>query len=265
MSESDRPVWFAGDLADPLAGAIVQALAPLRPRLIPCPGDLPSEWPSLEAAAPRIVVVHRSTLGATDAGRLAKLRGRLEAGCLVILGVGPQVRSADIERWGALVDLVLPEALAAETIGRHLGIVEATAIQAHGRGVAVASTSPELRATWGAILRASGYDVVEFVQLEGAPPGQPTVWDVPVLEPGWAGRLQARSRSGPIVAAIGFLDRTTREQARRAGAASCLDMPADLLDLVHAIDRITGLRRDPGHPGVPAPSLIPKRLDVPKR
>ncbi len=253
MSGSDRPIWFAGDLADPLAGAIAAALGPAT-RLIPCPGGLPEPWPPISPRSPRAVVVHRAILGATDAGRLAALRGRLDAGRALILCVGPHVRYADIERWARGVDLVLPEALAAETIGRHVGVVEPAAAPPDGRGVAVVSTGPELRATWGAILRAGGYDVVAADRPEAAPAGLVAVWDVPVLEPTWPDRLRELAARGPVVAAIGFLDRTTRQVARAAGASACLDMPADLADLVLAVDRLAGRRRDPAHPAVPGPS-----------
>ena len=257
MSGPERPIWFAGDLSDPMASAIVATLTAARPRVIPCPEDLPGRWPASSSRAPRVVIVHRAILGATDEGRLAQLRQRLGPERSIILCVGPHARYADIERWGRLVDVVLPEALAAETIARHVGIDESAgrAAVAAGRRVAVVSTSPELRATWGAILRASGYDALELVQAEAVPPGLAAVWDVPILEPTWATRLGARANAGPTIAAIGFLDRATRAQARQAGAVACLDLPAELADLVRAVDRATGSRRDPAHAAIPRPNL----------
>jgi len=263
----DRPIWFAGDVDDPVAAAIARALPVFRSRLIACPGDLPSPWPKVAAESPRVVVVHRAILGSTDAGRLATLRRRLGPTRPVILCVGPHVRYADIERWAGLVDLVLPEAVAAETIGRHVEAAGPGLAPSTGRVVAVVSTQNELRTTWGAIFRAGGYEVVEAVQLEDPPGRMAAVWDVPVLEPTWAARLAARASSGPVVASVGFLDRTTRDIARKAGASACLDLPADLADLWHAVDRVAGIRRDMAHATPPAPlrGETRRRSGQPKR
>ena len=261
MSGAGRPIWCAADPGDPLAGAILAALPASRTRAIACPGDLPAIWPKVGREAPRVVVVHRAHLGGTDRGRLARLRQKLGPDRRVILCVGPHARYADVERWLLLVDLVLPEAAAAETIAWHVGLAAPSprTRAAAGRGVAVVSTGPALRGTWGAILRAVGHDPSEHDRLEAVPPGCAVVWDVPVLEPDWPARLAARAALGPVVAAIGFLDRATRDQARRAGAVACLDLPGDLADLVLAVDRATGNRRDPAQPAV----LGPKRSVAP--
>ncbi len=253
MSGPDRPIWFAGDRDDPVAGAIAAALPAGQTRFLDCPDDLPGPWPGVSARGPRVVVLHRAHLGATDAARVARLRRRLDPTRPIILCVGPHVRYADTERWAGLVDLILPEALAAETIARHVGLVEPSRGPSTGRTVAVVSTQPELRAAWAAILRGGGYEVTETVTPEATPPGLAAVWDVPVLEPTWPARLASRIGTGPVVASIGFLDRTTREIARRSGASACLDAPCDLADLVLAVDRMVGIRRDAAHPGPPAP------------
>ncbi len=260
MSGSDRPIWFAGDLGDPEAWAIASALPSTSTRLIDCPGDLPLRWPAVGDASPRVVVVHRGVLGATDGERLARLRGRLGGSRRIILGVGPEARYADIDRWSRWVDVVLPEAVAAGTIVRHVQIAEPILIgplpqgsSQFRRAVAVASTNSELRATLAAILRASGYEVVERVRPEDSG-GVATVWDVPVLEPGWRDRLATVAATHPVLALIGFLDRSTANLARAAGASACLDLPCDLADLVLAVDRIVGIRRDLGHPCPPSPN-----------
>ncbi len=262
MSGADRPIWFAGDLGDPLAAEIARALPVARTRRLDCPLNLPKPWPAVGDQAPRVVIVHRAHLGETDAGRLARLRRRLGPERRVILCVGPHVRYADIERWSPWIDLVLPEATAAETIGRHVGgfelVAGARSPQPNGRTIAVVSTNTELRATWDAILRLAGFEVVEAENLAGLSPRLPAVWDVPVLEADWPDRLAARCLVGPTIAAIGFLDRTTRALARSAGAGACLDMPCDLADLTRAVDRITGLRRDPAHPAIRPPTARPQ-------
>ena len=259
MSGSDRPIWFAGDLGDPAAEAIAAALPAAETRLLDCPASLPSLWPAIDAKSPRIMVLHRANLVMGDADRLAQLKRRLGPTRPVVLCVGPYARYADIERWSGVVDRVLPEAVAVETIGRHVGLPEPSHTAGRGRAVAVVSSQTELRATWAAILIAGGYEVVEAVQPETAPGGMVTLWDVPVLEPGWPGRLTARAATSPLVASIGFLDRATRDLARAAGASACLDMPADLADLMLAVDRVAGIRRDSPHPNPPAPMRPPTR------
>ena len=185
----------------------------------------------------------------------------------MLLCVGP-ARPVCRHRAGGApwVDLVLPEALAVETIARQVtsddpGRASAGSgdrpILPHGRTIAVVSTNGELRATWAAICRAGGYAVVEGRDLEPLPERLAAVWDVPVLEPGWAERIKARALVGPVIAAIGFLDRTTRAVAREAGASACLDLPCDLADLIRAVDGASRLRRDPAHPGLSAPNLGP--------
>ena len=266
MSGSDRPIWFAGDLGDPIAGEIAGALPRDRTRRIHCPGDLPRPWPSVGELSPRVVVVHRAHLGGVDAERLARLKRRLGPERRVILCVGPHVRYADIERWSQWVDLVVPEAVAVETIARQVGSDDFgqpspasgdRPTPHHGRTIAVVTTNGELRATWAAICRAGGYTVVEGRDLESLTGGLAAVWDVPVLELGWDDRIKTRARAGPVVAAIGFLDRTTRAVAHEAGASACLDLPCDLADLIRAVDGVSRLRRDPARPGIPASNLGP--------
>lgn len=257
MSGTDRPIWFAGDRGDPMAAAIADGLPAARTRFLDCPADLPRPWPGVADRSPRVIVIHRAHLGETDAGRVARLRRRLGPERRVILCVGPHVRYADQERWSAAVDLILPEALAAETIARHLAEPDEAGtdrrLLPHAKRVAAVSTSFELRATWRAILQDEGYEVTEARDLAELPDRLAAVWDVPVLETAWPTSLATRAAVGPVVAAIGFLDRATRTTARQAGAVACLDLPADLADLVRAVDAMTGLRRDPAHPGMPTP------------
>ena len=256
MNGSDRPkpIWFAGDLGEPGSVAIASALPGRETRLIDASDGLPPRWPVVGSDSPRVVVVHRGVLGATDGERLARLRGRLGASRAIILCVGPHVRYAEIDRWMRWVDLVLAEALASETIARHVQTVAPTMIGPSilGRTVAVVSTNFEVRATLAAILRGGGYEVVERVELEDLG-GLASVWDVPILEQDWRERLAARTSTNPVLALIGFLDRMTAKLARDSGASACLDLPCDLEDLVMAIDRMVGIRRDQGHQAPPAP------------
>jgi hypothetical protein len=66
-----------------------------------------------------------------------------------------------------------------------------------------------------------------------------TIWEMPVLEPGWAQRLEWRARrAGPVIGLAGFADRAIVARARGAGAVACLELPCDLDDLVDAVDRV---------------------------
>jgi len=286
-SERPRPIWFVGDLGDSGSRVIASALPRERTRWIDAPGDLPRRWPGITPESPRVVVLHRGILQATDGERVARLRERLGGSRPIILCVGPHVRYAEIDRWMRWVDVVLTETAAAETIVRHVQKAEggpsllggatgkggqtpeSRSSKAH-RTVSVVSTNPELRATLAALLRSGGYEVIELVQLEdsGGSPGVATVWDVPVLEPTWTVRLATKSVTVPVVALLGFLDRTTANLARASRASACLDLPCDLADLMGAVDRIAGIRRDPAHISPPAPmkgasSRSAKRTDDP--
>src|SRR5205814_1629995 len=65
-----------------------------------------------------------------------------------------------------------------------------------------------------------------------------TIWEVPVLEPGWAERLERRAlRTGPVIALAGFADRATITRAKASGAVAGLDLPCNLDDLLDVIDR----------------------------
>ncbi len=67
-----------------------------------------------------------------------------------------------------------------------------------------------------------------------------TIWEVPVLEPGWAERLGRRAvATGPIIGLMGFAERSTVTLAKANGACACLELPCDRDDLLEVIDRVT--------------------------
>ena len=254
MNGSDRPIWFVGDLDDPGAVAIASALPADSTGRIDAPGNLPTEWPVVEDDLPRVVVLHRAILGGTDGERVGRLRKQLGPARTIILCVGPHVRYFEVDRWLRWVDMVLTETVAAATIGRHVQRVNPPRPEP-SRTVAVVSGNFELRATTAAILRSTGYEVVEHPELEEASklPQLATVWDVPILEPNWRSRLSVRAATSPVLALIGFLDRGTANAALGAGAAAVLDLPYDLADLTQSVDRIVGVRRDQAHRNPPSP------------
>ncbi len=90
-----------------------------------------------------------------------------------------------------------------------------------------------------------------------------TIWDVPVLEPGWPHQLERRARlTGPVIALLGFADRATVTEAKARGAMACLELPYDIDDLIDAIDRVVQSRSLDSWP-VPAriepPHVLPVR------
>src|SRR5947208_9286516 len=116
MQGPDRAPWFAGDLGDPWVAAIAEALP--RAHRFHRPVDLPEPWP-VDGRMPSAVIVHRALLTPADAQRIVRLRSIWEHPPRIVLCVGPQARYVDVERWSRLVDVVIPEATAHETVARH--------------------------------------------------------------------------------------------------------------------------------------------------
>ena len=178
----------------------------------------------------------------------------------IILCYSPYVRYAELERAAASVDLALPEATAVETLPRHVaGFLNALAREdrssrAASRKVDVISSDHALRSVLAEACSVAGFQARTASELDlslgprggtgdAAPAGPDlTLWDVPVLEPDWPERLERRSRLGPVVAFLGFPDRTAVNLARTKGASACLEMPFDLADLIYVLDRVAAGR-----------------------
>jgi len=256
MEGPDRPIWFAGDLDDPWVAAIAEAL-PRAARRLDCPDDLPDPWPA-DGPGPGVVVLHRPTLTATDALRLARLRNRPGPTPRVVLCFGPHARHADLERWARMLDAAIPEATARETVARHAlghGLDRDGPRRGALARVAVVSANHEIRTTLADACRAGGYAPEAARDWPDAPPGIAAVWDVPVLEPDWPDRLARRSQASPVVALLGFADRATVRRARESGASACLDLPCEVDDLLIALDRLTTAPiGEPAH-AVPPPPM----------
>ena len=252
MEGPDRAPWFAGDLDDPWVAAIAEALP--RAHWFHRPGDLPETWP-VDGRMPSAVIVHRAILTATDAQRVARLRSIWERPPRIVLCVGPHARYVDVERWSRLVDVVIPEATAPETVARHaLETGRAPRPSGARPRVAVVSTNHELRTTLAAACGSGGYPAEPSADWADVAPGRLIVWDVPVLEPGWADRLAGRATVSPVLALMGFADRSTVATARENGASACLEIPCDSEDLIATIDRITtAWPPEPAHPVPPPP------------
>jgi hypothetical protein len=248
--------WFAGDLGDPWVVSIAEAL-PRTSLRIDCPDDLPETWP-IDRPTPFALVVHRSKLTPTDAQRIARLKARADRTPRVVLCVGPHARYLEVERWSRLVDAILPEATARETVlGQALAIDREPRPTGSTRPrVTVISTNHELRATLADVARGGGFAVETAVEPLDAPPGVASAWDVPILEPDWPTRLANLARFGPVVALLGFADRSSVALARRHGAIACLDLPCDVGDLLAVLDRVATIRQDHPHEVPPPPASL---------
>jgi hypothetical protein len=233
-------VVVAGDLADPLVADLAAAL-PADAVRVDCPGDLPDSWPDAARDA-RSLVLHRSFLTAGDAERLARDRraGRFPK---VVLCVGPHARYHHVQRWSERVDVVLPEAIAPEVVGRYVAADGGAVPPAPaGRTVAVVSGLYEVGSVLADALAASGYAVSRARDWSSGPAGELAVWDVPVLEPDWPAALERAAATRPVVALIGFADRALVRLARSRGASAVLDLPCDPADLAYVLHRLgTGL------------------------
>jgi CheY-like chemotaxis protein len=255
MDDLGESVVFAGDLDDAWVAAIAGAL-PARTARVHCPGDLPANWPQGLGLA-RTLVVHRAILSETDAERLPRQRGRDVEGPRVVLCVGPHARYHQLVRWSPLVDVILPEATAAEVVGRHVIGAPARVRPAGPRPiVAVVSGLFELRRMLADACREAGYMAAAARAWEDVAAGGVALWDVPVLEPDWAEVLERESQVRRVIALVGFADRETVARARESGAAACLDLPCDVNDLAHVLDRVAAApprKADRPHGVPPAP------------
>jgi hypothetical protein len=261
LRQTDRPVWFVGDLDDPWATEIADATPGVsRSRRVAVLES--NDWARTlteRLRAPATVVLHRAILTPEDLGRLARLRTHREPAPRVILCVGPHVRHADLERCANLVDAVIAEATAPDTIARHvLGDELARPTNGPRPRVAVVSANFELRRVLSEGCEAAGYPAVPGSGWSDVLPTGPAVWDVPVLERDWGRDLARRSRLGPVIALLGFADRALVTEARSHGASACLELPCDLADLTFVLDRIAlaPFRAEPAHEIPPTPAAV---------
>ncbi|WP_435007485.1 hypothetical protein P12x_004774 [Tundrisphaera lichenicola] len=252
MEGSDRAPWFLGDLDDPWVVAIADAIP--RARRFHHPDDLPDSWP-IDGVAPPAVILHRRHLTVADAHRVVGLRSRWERPPRIILCVGPQARYADVECWSRLVEVVIPEATALDTVARH-ALESGSAPRAGGNRprVALVSTDRELRVALAETCRSAGYLAEARRDWSELAPDCPVVWDVPVLEAGWGAQLSRRATTSTVVALLGFADRATVRASRAAGASACLELPCDSADLIATLDRVVSRPRiEPAHSTPPPP------------
>ena len=218
---------------------------------VDCPGDLPDNPirpeppPSLDRRAPASADRRRppppARIGASR--RQASRFGDGRDPPAVFLCVSPFVRYDDLHACSGLVDLVVSEAEAADVLPRRVSRLLGTAAdRSPGNDVPslrieVAGGNAELCDAVAEACTAAGYNARRADDLpredwvlprdDRALPGDDpaagadrvlTIWEVPVLEPDWSERLARRALlAGPVIALIGFADRTTVTQAKPPG------------------------------------------------
>jgi hypothetical protein len=283
---SSCAVGFIGDLSDPWVVAIADALSTSRAvHRVDHTGPLPA-WPFEAPDPPCAAVIHRHKLGPPDARRLEEWRNRdADRPGRLFLCVSPYVRYEELERWSGLVELVISEATAADVLPGQLArrldgqTRRRPSCAAAPIRIEIAGGDDELcRALVDACVHA-GYSAgqVDEQEIGGYPQGRPrdrsataaervlTIWEVPVLEPGWPQRLEWRAhRTGPVIGLAGFADRVIVARAKEAGAVACLDLPCDLDDLTDAVDRAVS-STPPGAWPIPARSEPAHVLPPPRR
>jgi hypothetical protein len=259
IDSSEGVLWFVADLSDPWVVSIAEVLVRCTSIVqVHCPGEVP-DCPYDLARPPRLVIMHRQRLTAADALRLKAYRDpKLPAAApVIILCVSPYVRYDELERWSGLANHVIFEATAGDVLPRHIARVvdgregRIARIDPTGFRIEVAGSNRYLceglvEACVSAGYRAVAVDDLDEAARVGAPPAAPspaeralTIWDVPVLEPDWAERLERRTRlTGPVIALCGFADRDVVVTAKARGAVACLELPYDVDDLIDVVDRV---------------------------
>lgn len=253
LDESDRRDCFVGDMSDPWVAAIADALPDTVSR-IQCEGDL-AESMLFPPAPLRTLLLHRTRLTPHDGELLARLRGSRVPPPRVVLCAGPHIRYAELERWSALFDVLVPEATARETVARQFQVRDDSPRVLGSRPrVSIVSVNFELRHALSDACVAAGYQAVPFADWSDASPGGLAVWDVPLLDPSWPKSLSRRAKTSTVVALFGFPDRAIVSEARSHGASACLELPCDVDDLVNILDRLAATRAEGAHDVPPAPA-----------
>ncbi len=265
MDESKPSIWFFGDLGDSFVALIAdsapgEAEVGLHDAAGPLPG-LPHE----SGEPPGAVVVHRNSLATADLKMLEHWRSRLGSRTPIVLCVSPFARYAEIARANRVVNAVVPEATAVDSLAHRLarlmGFDEPGGQPSYPFRIEVSSGLYEMGRVMVEACSRAGFkaelvdDLIEISQARGKRGRDRgsdrvlTIWDVPLLERGWRGALEVRVRAtGPVIAVFAFADRGAVTSAWDAGAAACLDSPGDfelLTDVVSWIARSYPIERWP--------------------
>jgi hypothetical protein len=268
MDGVGRAAAFAGDLDDPWVASIASAL-PGPALQLQCAAELPATWPdSLRHV--ELVVVHRAVLSGEDIERLRALRKHLADASVaaparvVVLTHGPHVRYSELQRVLSVVDAVIPEAIAADVVGRYACVRDdgSSTTPSVRPKVAVVSRLRELRLVLADAVTAANFTAQPVRDWDEVAASEAALWDVPVLEPGWERVLARAAGSRKVITLFGFADREIVRAAKVNGAVACLDLPCDPLDLRWVLDRAFASSAkfvDPAHAVPPPPAGLLRR------
>ncbi len=245
MDDSKAGVWFFGDAHDPFVALIADSTPDaVALEWFDAAGPLPQLPLGESAEPPRAVVAHRHSLATTDLKTLEQWRDQLGPRTPIVVCVSPFARYAEIARANRVVDAIVPEATAVDSmparLERLLGLTEPDERPSPSFRIEVSCGLYELgrvivetceRAEFKAELVD---DLVGLAQTRGKRESKRraervlTIWEVPLLDPGWREALVDRVRAtGPVIAVFAFADREAVTTAWDAGAAACLDAPGD--------------------------------------
>jgi hypothetical protein len=226
----DGSVVFAGEPNDPWSSGIAARLGPATVRL-ERDGLEPGPLRNLLSRA-RLLVLHAPAPTARDLELVA--HARAAGNSRIVFCSGMTARYHQLEPLSALCDVMIPETTAVAAIDRQAAIATGASC---GEpllmpcSVAVVSTNFEMRTMLADALARGGFVARPVRDFRDAPPGQLALWDVPVLEADWRGRLAHETKIRAVIALAGFLDRALVGQMLGCKARCCLDLPCDPADL----------------------------------
>ena len=283
MDSKEERVLFFGDLSDPWVAAIVDSLpAPATIQRVNCSGDLPDlAFDPRHAAAsdrrPSALCERRRCEADQELVRFQGVPRRAGADPLF----QPLSALCGTGALSNLFDQTIPEATAADVLpGRVARLIagqsasEVPTARPSFR-VEIACGTDELGDSLVETCADAGYrvekvddagfgeDLRAWVSPVATTERVLTIWEVPVLKPGWADRLGRRAIAmGPIIGLMGFAERSTVTLAKANGACACLELPSDRDDLLEVIDRVTRsipLGKWPLPPRAEPPHVLPPR------
>jgi hypothetical protein len=206
-----------------------------------------------------LIIIHRHHANAADVKRIKSWRdARTSRGSsALILCFSPYLRYAELERISGLFDQMVPEATAIDVLpGRVARLVAGGNITApHAGGssfrIEIACGTREVGEVLVETCLDAGYraetvdeshvgeEMRPYVSPVSATERVLTIWEVPVLEAGWPDRIDRHATAtGPMIALMGFAERSTVTFAKAKGASACLELPYDRDDLLDVIDRV---------------------------
>jgi hypothetical protein len=271
-----RPqILLAADMSDPLVLSVRRSLDKFGNalRFLDWPENAPLPAESSQAipdciTGPFRIVVHRRGLGHTELAATTEIRARanLVSGGRVEIDflVGDLARYAEVQTIAALVDRIVPEAIAADVLAprleRSFGL-SAAAGDSVVADVGILSTNRPLAETLAAWVDAFGHrpKIVDGWSDPLSSRHDLLIWDAPILSGRWLVRLRDQARRRSVLVLLGMAHRDIVAQAKAAGAVACLDLPFEAEDLrnllsIHAAASRRRIADEPRSPALPSVS-----------